>query len=182
MTLKTRKIRVNLTAPNGSPEVGIGLSATLTVAEIDGGMVVPEAVYGSTDATGMALLNLWPNARGVAGSQYRVVAQRGGMLLLNCLITVPDGDASAEIPIESIVNQAPFPPIDAAQQALAAAQGALAPVTAQAAIATVQAGLAAASATAAADSFPGIAAAYINSINNVQELRTLFLNYIASHP
>lgn len=149
MTLKTRPIRINLSSPDAQLSAGIGVSASLTVYEVDGGIVVPSMVYGSTDATGSALLHLWPNSRGVAGSQYRIVAQRAGALLLNVLITVPDGDAAVEIPVESIINQAPYPVVSAAQQAVTDAQARVDLATAQAVIAAAQALAASGSASSA---------------------------------
>lgn len=135
---------------NGDPVSGGRVVATLDQTEIDGGFVVPERVEGITDAQGVCVLQLWPNALGVTGSSYLIRAWNPdtGKRYLDARAVVPNSACR----LEDIIVQEPFPAIDAAEQALIAAQGALAPVTAQAAIAVDAADDAQASATAAAAS------------------------------
>ena len=142
-------VNVTFTAfdQSGAPVVGGRITARLDKTETYNGFVVPEEVSATTDASGVAVLQLWPNALGVAGSLYRVRAWNPdtGRKFLDATISVPNSNCA----LEQIIVQEPPPPIDAAQQALLAAQGALAPVTAQAQIATAKAGEAAASAISA---------------------------------
>mgnify|MGYP000974597339 CR=1 FL=1 len=143
MSLITRLVRVNLDAADGAVIAGVTVEATLTVAEIDGLMVVPTSITALTDVNGSCLLNLWPNERGVNGSQYRIKArQPGGTLILSTLCTVPDGNVLTEVPLSSIITAPPYPALDSALQAVINAQ-------AQADAATTQALAAAASAVAA---------------------------------
>ena len=139
MTLKTRKIRINLDGPSGTAIDFAAISAELTDYETDGLLIVPTMVRGQTDATGTALLELWPNDRGTAGSQYRITATKSGALLLNVLATVPDGDSATEIPLHTIITaQAPATVSDA-QLAVLQAQALVDEATTQADIATAKA-------------------------------------------
>jgi hypothetical protein len=115
---------------NGGPVAGGRVVAVLDQTEIDGGFVVPEKVEGVTDAQGVCVLQLWPNALGVAGSGYLIRAWNPdtGKRYLDARAVVPNSNCR----LEDILVQEPYPAIDAAQQALIAAQGALAPVMQQA--------------------------------------------------
>lgn len=122
---------------NGNPVAGARIIAALDKTEIYQGLVAPEQVEVFADANGVAVLNLWPNALGVAGSRYKVRAWNPdtGKRFLDTTAVVPNNDCN----LHEIIVQEPYPPIDAAEQALIAAQAALAPVTAQAVIATAAA-------------------------------------------
>ena len=121
MTLKTRKIRINVANPDGTAAASAALQAELTSYEVDGELIVPSLVRGQTDATGTALIELWPNDRGTAGSQYRIKATKSGALLLNVLATVPDGTYATEVLLETIITaQAPATVSDAQAAVLAA--------------------------------------------------------------
>ena len=115
---------------NGGAIEGARVLAKLDQTETYQGFVVPEQIEVATDAYGVAVLNLWPNALGAAGSKYRVRAwsPETGAKFLDVTISVPNSNCA----LEQILVQEPYPPIDAAEQALIAAQAALAPVTAQA--------------------------------------------------
>lgn len=116
------------TQDGGSTE-GFRIVARLTALETYEGLVVPEETEGTFDAHGQCVLQLWPNALGVAGSAYRVQAfDTAGRRWMNTTAVVPNSDCR----LEQIIVAEPYPAIDAAQQALIAAQGALADVTAQA--------------------------------------------------
>ena len=114
---------------NGGAVAGARVLAKLDQTEIYQGFVVPEQIEVTTDANGVATLNLWPNALGAASSKYRVRAWHPdtGAKFLDAAVSVPNSDCL----LDQILVQEPYPPIDAAEQALIAAQGALAPVTAQ---------------------------------------------------
>jgi len=140
---------------NGTPVASAIVKAKLTKAEIYGGFVVPASVTTTADATGTAVLQLWPNALGANGSMYQVTVTRPGTgeLILSKTVSVPNSACN----LHQILTEEPYPPIDAAQQALAAAQGALALVTTQATNAAASASASAGSATAAANSATGAA-------------------------
>jgi hypothetical protein len=140
---------------NGNPVAGGRFTAKLSQTEVYNGFVVPEQVIGVADANGVCVLDLWPNALGVSGSSYLVTAVNPdtGRTYLRTTAVVPNSACN----LHEIIVAAPFPPIDASEQALIAAQGALAPVTAQAAAAAASASNAASSASAAATSASGAA-------------------------
>lgn len=137
MTLPTVTVTCAASDQNGNPVAGAKFEARLDRTETYQGFVVPEKVDGIADEAGVCLLQLWPNALGVAGSSYLVRATNPdtGKRFLNTNAVVPNSACN----LHEILVQEPYPPIDAAQQALIAAQAALAPVTEQAAIATAAA-------------------------------------------
>lgn len=122
MTLKTVQVTGTFYNPDGSPAIDAKGTARLTHYETDNGIVVPSVVDIATAEDGTFAIELWPNARGQAGSQYRIEARVGRTLLLNVLATVPD--VEGPVALEDIINQAPYPPVDQAQQAVALAQAA----------------------------------------------------------
>jgi hypothetical protein len=155
----------------GPPVPGAVFKAKLNATEYYQGFVVPGEVTGTADANGICVLNLWPNALGVAGSLYEITATHPitGKMFLRTTAAVPASSCN----LHEIIVQAPFPPKDASQQALEAAQGALAPVSnmaAQAAIARDVANIAATLANqkaAAADASAGKSATSADAaINN----------------
>jgi len=157
MSLITRLVRVNLDSADSVALAGVTVEATLTVPEVDGLMVVPTSISGVTDSNGSCLLNLWPNERGVNGSQYRIKArQQSGTLILSTLCTVPDGDVLVEVPLYTIITDPPYPAVDAALQAVINAQ-------AQADLAATSAGAAATSATGSATSATAAATSATNA-------------------
>jgi hypothetical protein len=117
MALKTIKVVTRWRQHDGSPLVGKTVSAELTVPEIDEGIVVPVRVKMDTDENGVAILNLWPNERGQHGSKYQVTCGTTYFF-----ITVPDGDADQEYPMELFINQAPYPSLSATEALLAQVQ------------------------------------------------------------
>lgn len=108
MTLKTVPVTGILYNADGSVVAGATVSALLTVLDTDGGVTVPSLVSTTSDINGAFTLRLWPNTRGINGSQYRVRAQMPaalpGALLANLLITVLDGDSATPVAIQSIIN------------------------------------------------------------------------------
>lgn len=142
MTAPTIAVTCVANDQNGNPVAGAVFTARLDSTEVYQGFVVPERVQVVANASGIAVLNLWPNALGVAGSLYRVTAVNPdtGRKFLDTTISVPNSPCN----LHEILVQAPYPPLDAAAQALMAAQGALALVTAQADIAAAKAVLTAA--------------------------------------
>lgn len=127
VSLKTVPVLVRLTGPNAPFRRGVRVSATLSDYEVDGALVLPSVVSAVTNRSGEAVLRLWPNARGVAASSYHIeVFGVDGEVLLDVVAVVPDGDPDVTILVESIINRAPFPAIDASQQALQAVRAAAA--------------------------------------------------------
>lgn len=137
MTAPTIAVTCIANDQNGNPVAGAVFTARLDSTEVYQGFVVPERVQAVANASGIAVLNLWPNALGVAGSLYRVTAVNPdtGRKFLDTTISVPNSPCN----LHEILVQAPYPTLDAAAQALVATQGALVSATAQAASATAQA-------------------------------------------
>jgi hypothetical protein len=150
MSIPTVAVTCTAYDQNGNAVAGGTFRARLNSTEIYNGFVVPEQVVGVADATGVCVLQLWPNALGVAGSAYRITAVNPdtGQKYLDTTAVVPNSACN----LHQIIVAAPYPTVDASEQALIAAQAALAPVTAQAAAAAASATNAASSATAAATS------------------------------
>jgi hypothetical protein len=115
-------VKVRATRANGSFVVGATVRAVLTVAESDDGLVVPDNVVGVTDAAGQVTLNLWPNSRGVNGSQYRVEIT-GESLYFSGLISLPEAPSTAwPVELSTLINQPPYPSRPAAELAQLKAQ------------------------------------------------------------
>jgi hypothetical protein len=153
MSIPTVAVTCRAFDQNGNPVANGRFEALLSVTEQYNGFVVPERVEGFADADGVCVLNLWPNALGVAGSSYRIRAWNPdtGKKYLDTTAVVPNSACL----LEQIIVVAPYPTVDASEQALIAAQGALAAVTAQALLAEAAADSAeadAATAATAADS------------------------------
>ena len=144
MTITTVPITCTFNDQNGNPIAGARVTAKLNKIEIYQGMLVADTATAVADANGVAVLNVWPNALGTQGSLYAITAisPATGGKFMDAMVSVPNSACN----LHQILNIAPYPAIDAAQQALAGAQGALALVTEQIDIATTKAGEASASA------------------------------------
>lgn len=149
MALPSTSVKFRLFLADGQPAVGAKVTARLTRPDTDAGGVVPGKVVGGTaDSAGECVLALWPNARGVSGSQYSVAVMRGGMTEDRYLITVPESETM--VLSETIKSAPPYPSVSAAQQALEAAQAATVVAQGHATTATTQAGIATGAASDAA--------------------------------
>jgi hypothetical protein len=150
MTLPTQPVTCTANDQNGNPVPGARFQFKLTGVEYSGGFVVPELTEVTADASGVAIVNLWPNSLGVNSTLYSVKAfdPTTGRKYLDTFCTVPNSPALLHL----ILTETPPAPIDASTAAMNAAQAAVAGVTTQAGIATAQATAAAASATGAAGS------------------------------
>jgi hypothetical protein len=171
MTVLTVAVTCTASDQNGPAVAGARYRAKLDRTEIYNGFVVPEVVDGIADANGVCVLQLWPNALGVAGSLYDITAINPdtGKKFLNTTISVPNSACN----LHQILVQEPYPAIDAAQQALIAAQGALASVTAQTGIATTQA-------TVATDARVASELALMASLGHAQDAALSEFNAAAS--
>lgn len=101
----------------GGESVAGGIyTAKLDQTEIYDGFVVPEQVTATADADGLVILNLWPNALGVNGSSYRITARNPdtGKKFFDASVVVPNNPCN----LYQIIQNAPFPNVDSAQQAL----------------------------------------------------------------
>lgn len=106
----------------GGESVAGGIyTAKLDQTEIYDGLVVPEQVTATADADGLVILNLWPNALGVNGSSYRITARNPdtGKKFFDASVVVPNNPCN----LYQIIQNAPFPNVDSAQQALIDVQG-----------------------------------------------------------
>lgn len=109
---------------DGSPLANAPVTLRLTKAEIDNGIVVPEVLTPYTDGDGLLSVQLWPNQRGQAGSQYRItVKSQGGVgerKLFDRLMTVPD---TGQAQLQDIIDTEP-PDTTSVSAALRAAESA----------------------------------------------------------
>ena len=116
--MSTPTIAVTCAASDqGGESVAGGVyTAKLDQTEIYDGFVVPEQVTATADADGLAILNLWPNALGVNGSSYRITARNPdtGKKFFDASVVVPNNPCN----LYQIIQNAPFPNVDSAQQAL----------------------------------------------------------------
>ncbi len=107
--MSTTTVPVTLTAAdqNGNAVAGARIKATLDATEVYQGFVVPETVETFADAAGRAVLQLWPNALGVAGSRYRVQAWNPdtGKRFLDAIALVPNNACN----LHEILVQEPYP-------------------------------------------------------------------------
>lgn len=122
MSLPLIPVKVVAVRANGTPVAGARVRAVLTVGETDNGVIVPSNIEGVTNGSGELTLNLWPNSRGINGSQYRVVVDLAGSLYFSGLISVPEvPDSAWPVLMDALINQPPYPPMSVAQAAQAAA-------------------------------------------------------------
>lgn len=148
--LKTVKITGHAYHQDGTPASKAKGRATLSTYEIDGGIVVPDRLDFTLDENGRFEMDLWPNERGQSGSSYSVKIYSKSVTVFDVTIVVPDVEHAVEI--YDIMSQAPYPPIDSAQQALIGAQKAATEAKASAADAKDSATSASESADNAAES------------------------------
>lgn len=129
---------------NGNPVAGARVTAVLDRTDIDDGFVVPEKVEAFADASGLCVLNLWPNALGLMGSTYRVTATNPdtGKRFLNALALVPN----APCLLSDILVDEPPVGFDYATQVLLGAQAARDAAQISQQVATRQAGISTAAA------------------------------------
>lgn len=137
-TLTTVPVRITVFDQSGNPVSGGRVTARLDKTEISGAaLVFPELTESATDDAGVCVLQLWPNALGAGRSSYRIQAYNpdGGRRCLDAQVVVPNSPCR----LEEILQLEPFPPRDAAQQALIALQAAQADISSHAQTASDQA-------------------------------------------
>lgn len=99
MTLQTRAVTCTITDQDGAPVAGASVRFRLSAPDLDGAVVVPVQNYTvTTDDDGVAVADVWPNARGETGSYYRVTARRIGTRqnVLSGYAVVPDEDCTLD--------------------------------------------------------------------------------------
>lgn len=123
MTQATSIPTVTVTArvyrQDGQPVRGATVSMRLTTAERYGGYIVPRETSADTDASGVAVLRVWPNALGSEASEYRVK------------INVPDGSGARSIAGHAVVPNAACDLSDIMELPAYAQRGAGAVITAE---------------------------------------------------
>ena len=151
MTLPVQPVTCRFFDQDGLP-IAARVSFKLTVQDTYNGIVVgPTADYVTCEATtGIGVINLFPNALGSNGSQYTVKAVdsvTGRKILAETLCTVPNSPCYLDL----ILNQEPFPSMDASEAAMIAVRVAAAQVISDRDAAATSAANAAISAGASAD-------------------------------
>lgn len=105
MAVPTVAVTAVITDQSGAVVPGTRISATLNRSELYAGFVVASQVTAITDATGTAILNLFPNQLGTQGSQYTVKIVTPNGKTLNLLATVPNAPCN----LSSIASLPAYP-------------------------------------------------------------------------
>ena len=120
MALTTVNVTATIQTATGDPVAGAVVTARLDRTDVDptDGLVTPSDISGTTDAFGVAVLALWPNTLGSAGSRYRVtVTDAGGVLLWSAYAQVPNEDVDLESVLLHSGDLPPWPAADAGREA-----------------------------------------------------------------
>ena len=128
-TITTVPVTCRALRPDGTPIAGGTIRFLLSEPDTENGVVVPREVGYTTDSTGMAVAQLWPNSKGGAGTTYRVLVNDplGGITSLGTA-TVPNSACN----LWQIIDLGPPTTVDAATLAKLAAQQAAAEASASA--------------------------------------------------
>lgn len=127
MDLTTYTLTVPVYNADGKPAAGASVSATLTHADYTpSGVVLPRAVSGESDETGVATLQLVSNLVGTQDSRYRIRILRKNGLSTFTSIQMPQSGAT----LQQLVDALPITPEYSTAAALSAAQAEAAKVTA----------------------------------------------------
>ena len=112
MTLPTQPVTCQFYDQNGHPVAFAIGSFKLDRREFHQGVIAPDEVKFKADENGLVVLNLFPNALGTQGSQYRVRATnpKTGSKFLDSYASVPDAPSELQL----IITDAPYPPLDSA--------------------------------------------------------------------
>jgi hypothetical protein len=125
MSTPTVPVTVKLTLADGSPCVGVAVTAKLSATELYNSVVITPEVSEVTDGSGIAVLNLFPNAPaptglGTQGTTYRFTAYIDEMRRLDLKAQVPNSACT----LQAIAQTGVVPALDAAEAAVLVAQAA----------------------------------------------------------
>lgn len=117
MPLTTYTLTATILDASGAGLAGVVLTAQLDKADEDTGtgIVVPSTPFtATTDASGIATLQLWSNTAGSAGSVYRFVATYAGATLFNATGVMPAAAAHLRelIDVSAALPMQPYPAAD----------------------------------------------------------------------
>jgi hypothetical protein len=159
MPAPTVAVTVDLSTIGGEAVEGVTVRARLDVNEVYEEIVISKPVEAVTDANGVAILDLFPNAPdptglGTQGSTYRITAAIPGGRALNVNARVPNNDCR----LETILVGDEVGPLSDAELAVLQAQASVSTAASSAAAAATSATAAATSATTAATSSTNAAA------------------------
>lgn len=157
MSVPTCAVSCYVYSDTGAAVAGAIVSATLNRIDVDAGdgYVFPKSVYGTTDANGLTVLNLWPNELGATESMYaiKISTPSGKKVTVNAV--VPN---TLTARLEEISEIPPYDGKTDGQLALTAAIAAGSIASAAATAASSSAASASSSATSAQSSQSGAAA------------------------
>jgi len=107
MALVTVNVTATINDQAGAPVAGAKIVVKLDREEVDGGYVVPKLQEFTTDASGVAVMALWPNARGSTESTYLVRAYHPttGRRILEVTAVVPEANSN----LQDISSLPPYP-------------------------------------------------------------------------
>lgn len=95
MSIPKVAVTIKLRKQDGSPFNGATVTATLSHIEIYNGLVIPKRTEGTTDAEGVAILDLFPNERGTEGSFYNFrIPSADGPWVNTIPVVIPDFDCN----------------------------------------------------------------------------------------
>jgi hypothetical protein len=177
MSLTTCAVTFRIFQDDGTPDVGATVSAILNQYEVYNGYIVPDLVTGTTNSSGIAVLNLWPNVLGSTGSVYtfRVIGSNGKKIT-----------TTAMVPNQAAVNATDIAGLPAqgsqtdAQYSLAISQTYAGQASGSATAAAASATSAATSAAASAASAASVASAGTVAASTITEITTQANNAAAA--
>lgn len=137
MSAPTVTVTATINSQDGLPIEGATVTMVLDRSEVYQGFVVKESVSATTNALGVALLDVFPNELGTTGSQYKVSIITPEQTIRSTAV-VPNSACN----LHDIMLVPPYPPMNVVQSAVSSAQG----YASTASAASVQAGVHAAAA------------------------------------
>lgn len=175
MPTPTVPVTVTLISQDGTPYVGAVVSAVLDGNEVYEGIIFADRQDAMTDAAGVAVLNLFPNAPspsglGTQGTTYRVFASFRGARPLDVKARVPN----AACRLEDILVDTDAVPLSAAETAALNAQSSASAAATSASQAATSATNAAGSAASALDSKNAAAASATSASNDAASAAASF--------
>jgi len=82
MPLQTTIVNIQLVTQSGQPMGNTTVSAELNGIDFSGGeLITPETTQATTDSSGNAVLNLWPNSIGSRSTRYTIIIRIGSKVL-----------------------------------------------------------------------------------------------------